>query len=290
MVSVWYPAVAEAGRLPGRFTDLQITQDPTWMPPYGLADFTARMPYLISHALPEAPCATNQAPYPIVLFSPGWTGMRNMSELGANLASHGYVVVSVDHYDVIRTVFPDGTYLQGPDAMSAAGGQDRVKDLVFILEELTRWNTNDPVFAGRLDLTQVAVGGGSWGVSTAARFSRIDPRCQALLALDGSVDSTALPLQPPVLQINQSSRDDTSVYDTTTNHATWFKISSSDHLLIVGSDWYWAWHPEDVAGGREVARTINAYTVWFLNKYLKGSSEPVPPLAQYPRVTDFKQK
>jgi dienelactone hydrolase len=261
------------------------------MAAYGFGDFTARMPYLMAQALPDAPCATNQAPYPVVLYSPGWTGSRLMEhELGANLASHGYVVVSVDHYDVIRTTFPDGTYLQGPIATSAAGLQDRVNDLVFILDELTRWNTNDPVFAGRLDLTQVAVSGGSWGGTTAARFGRVDPRCQALIALDSTADSTALPLQPPVLQINASGRDDTTFYDTTTNHATWFKISSTDHLLIAAADWYWAWHPEDVAGGREVARTLHAYTVWFLNKYLKGSSDPMPALAEYPRVINFKQK
>jgi hypothetical protein len=294
MVSVWYPAVAEAGRLPGRFTDLLITQDPTWMPwfsPLGVVDFTARMPYLMAHALPDAPCATHQAPYPVVLFSHGWTGMRSGPGSGSDLASHGYVVVKVDHYDALRTVFPDGTYLQGDTTNGgAAGSQDRVNDLGFILDELTRWNTNDPLFAGRLDLTKVAVGGGSLGGSTAAAFGRVDPRCQVLFALDSTADSTALPLQQPVLQINASDRVDTTLYSTTTNHAVWFQISSTDHLLIAGVDWYWAWHPENVAGGREVARTINAYTAWFLNKYLKGSSDPVPPLAEYPRVTGFKQK
>ena len=60
--------------------------------------------------------------------------------------------------------------------------------------------------------------------------------------------------------------------------------------MIAGVDWYWVWHPLDVAGGREVARTINAYTLWFLNKYLKGSTDPMPALAEYPRVTGFKQK
>ena len=290
MVSVWYPAAAEAGRLPGPLTDLQIVQDPTWMAAFGVADFTARMPDLMSHALPQAPCATHQAPYPIVLGSPGWRGTRHMHELGANLASHGYVVVWVDHYDVTRTVFPDGTYLQGERTLTPASFQDRVNDLGFILDELTRWNTNDPVFAGRLDLSKVAVGGGSLGGTTAAGFGRVDARCQVLFALDSTADSTALPLQQPVLQINASGRSDTTLYDTTTNHAVWFQISSTDHLLVAGVDWYWAWHPENVAGGREVARPINAYTVWFLNKYLKGSGDPVPPLAQYPRVTGFKQK
>jgi hypothetical protein len=290
MVSVWFPAVAEAGRLPDRFTDLQIAQDPTWMPIYGYADLTARMPYLKSHALPDAPCATNQAPYPIVLYSPGFTGPRNFPELGADLASHGYVMVSVDHFDVCRTVFPDGSYLQGDMVMSSAGTGDRVKDLEFILEELTHWNTNDPVFAGRLDLTRVGAIGASWGSSTIADFGRTDPRCQALVGLDGSAGVLTTPLPQPVLQINRSSSSSTVLYNATTNSAIWFQISSTDHLLIAGVDWYWAWHPENVAAGREVARTLHAYTLWFLNKYLKGSTDPMPALADYPRVTNFKQK
>jgi len=229
-----------------------------------------------------------------VLFSPGWTGTRNMSELGANLASHGYVVVGVDHYDAIRTAFPDGTYLQGDTgAGGTAGFQDRVNDLGFILDELTRWNTNDPLFAGRLDLTKVAVGGGSLGGVTVAEFGRIDPRCRAVIGLDPGGFSTAPQLtrvQQPVLEINASNNSSSPLYNMASQGATWFQISSTDHLLIAGIDWYWAWHPENVAGDREVARTINAYTLWFLNKYLKGSSDPVPPLAQYPRVINFKQK
>jgi len=292
MVSVWYPAVAQAGQLPGRFIDLQIAQDPTWMANVGAADFTARMPYLKSHALPDAPCATSQAPYPVVLNSPGWGGMHGVAAgMGENLASHGYVVVSMDHHDANRVVFPDGTYLQGDTSSgNAATGANRVKDLLFIMEELARWNTNDPVFAGRLDLAKVASLGGSAGGDTTADFAAIEPHCKALIALDGGAGATALPLQQPVLQINNSGAFGTGSYDKTINHAIWFQVSNTDHLMIAGVDWYWAWHPENVAGGREVARTINAYSLWFLNKYLKGSSDPMPELADYPRVIGFKQK
>jgi len=165
-----------------------------------------------------------------------------------------------------------------------------VKDLGFILDELTRWNTNDPVFAGRLDLTKVAAIGGSWGADTIADFGRIDARCKAFIGLDGGIGVATPRLEQPVLQIEASISPDTSFYDATTNHGVCFQITSTDHIMIVGVDWYWAWHPENVAGGREVARTINAYTVWFLNKYLKGSSDPMPTPAEYPRVINLRQK
>lgn len=297
MVSVWYPATAEAGRLPGCCMDLQVAQDPTWMAVYGMGEFTARMPYLMSQALRDAPCATNQAPYPILLMSPGWTGQGGIAagEMGPVLASHGYVLLSVDHYDAIRTVFPDGTYLQGDIAspISSAGLQDRVKDLVFILDELARWNINDPVFAGRLDLTKVAALGGSWGGVTASEFGRLDARCKAVIGLDPMPFSSAPQLvrvQQPLLEINASNNGDTTLYTMATNEAIWFQISSTDHMMIAAADWYWAWYPGNVAGGREVARTINAYTLWFLNKHLKSSADPIPALTSYPRVTGFRQK
>jgi len=178
--------------------------------------------------------------------------------------------------------------------MNAASTQDRVKDLVFVLDELARWNTNDPVFVGRLDLTKVAAMGGSWGGVTAAEFGRIDDRCKAVIGLDPMPFSSApqlLRVQQPILEINASDNGDSTLYSSiATNHSVFFQVSSTDHLLIAGVDWYWAWHPENVGAGREVARTINAYTLWFLNKHLNGSTDPMPALASYPRVTGFMQK
>ena len=45
--------------------------------------------------------------------------------------------------------------------------------------------------------------------------------------------------------------------------------------------------PGSVAAGREAARTINTYTLWFLNHYLKDFNEPMPAKADYPRITGF---
>lgn len=41
---------------------------------------------------------------------------------------------------------------------------------------------------------------------------------------------------------------------------------------------------------QEVNRTVNAFAIWFLNKHLKGSTDPMPGLQDYPRVFNFKQK
>ena len=56
------------------------------------------------------------------------------------------------------------------------------------------------------------------------------------------------------------------------------------------SDYYWLAAPSDLSGGREIARIISDYTLWFLNQHLKGNTEPMPALTDYPRVINFKQK
>lgn len=52
------------------------------------------------NALREAPSLTNGQRYPLVVLSHGYTGYRAlMFYLGEHLASHGYVVASIDHTD-----------------------------------------------------------------------------------------------------------------------------------------------------------------------------------------------
>jgi dienelactone hydrolase len=292
MVSIWYPAVQEPGRLPSPLTERQLAQDPGVV-----GSFTDRIPYFVGHALPDAQCAPNQTPYPIVLFSPGWWVMRSgMAEQSEDLASHGYIVAALDHFDVMGSVFPDGTYLKGDttDAgRSVAGFQDRVKDLRFVLEELVRCNDADPTFRKRLDLTKVATIGMSWGGGVAGEFGRIDDRVRAVVLLDAYLqhagDLVRAGLRKPFLGMySTEAGGDTGLFNKATRDAIWFKISSTGHANF--HDWYWWSYPDDIEAGREAARTRNAYTVWFLNKYLKGSTDPMPSLAEYPRVINFKQK
>lgn len=292
-VLVVYPAVAEPGRLPTWGLDPRLFNDPT----IG-GTFMDFLHYFLPHWLPGAPCATNQSPYPVVLYSPGRNGGAwAPADQASNLASHGYVVVSIEPGDSRRSVLPDGSYVTMPEQppIVAAATQDRVRDLVIVLNELTRWNTNNSQFAGRLDLTQVAAVGGSWGGVTSAEFGRIDSRCIAVIPLDpGGLNSTPeltqLGVGKPLLEIVSGDIADTSLYYQATYDAIWFLVSGADHLNVAGADWYWFFHPEILSAGMESERTINAYTLWFLNKYLKGDAVPPAPLPGFPLVTGFMQK
>jgi len=295
MVSIWYPAVRGPGQLPGWFEDGPLARDSAWIGAYwGNESFAAeRLPYFRSHALPEARCASAQAPYPILVYSPGLGCTRNtLAGCGPDLASHGYVVVAIDHFDAPGTVFPDGTILHGDwSASSSTGTQDRIRDVLFVLDQLPGWSDHDPILAGRLDLERIATMGFSWGAESAGEVARVDARCRAAILLDEPFmfvpELLRFGLQKPLLLVRAEYADQT-LYTKNTQDAVFFQLNSIIHGQLV--DYYWLSNPGDVMDGREAARTLCDYTVWFLDKYLKGISDPTPDPRNYRLISNFKQK
>ena len=95
-------------------------------------------------------------PLPLVILSHGYPGNRMlMSHLGENLASKGYVVVSIDH--------PDSTY----DDQQAFGSTlyNRAFDQLFVLNEMARHGAtgSGSVVAGLVDASRTAILGYSMG-------------------------------------------------------------------------------------------------------------------------------
>ena len=125
-----------------------------------------------------------------------------------------------------------------------------------------------------------------------------DDRVKAIVFLDGSPDLSPdkggaevvqFGLSKPFLAMYSTELGGaTGLFNKATKDAVWFQINGTMHGHFSG--WYWWSYPNDLVIGREATRTINAYTLWFLNKYLKGSTDPMPALADYPRVINFQQK
>jgi dienelactone hydrolase len=283
MATIWYPVVPMVGALPVSFEDNLNLRDPAWVD-----SAFDRLPYFVSHAWPEASCDTDGGPHPVVLFSHGLGAYRyQAAERAEDFASHGYVVVGVDHFDAFRPVFDDGRVVSSPESGTTSRGiEDRVRDLSLVLDKFEQWNLADPLFASALDLDRVAVMGFSWGGGTAVELCGLDARCSLAIAYDpsGTTGDLFTSQQKPLLQIN----GDSTVFQKAVRDAIWFQISSTAHLNF--DDYYWFYFPTSLDAGREAARTINTYTLWFLNKYLRGSQEPMPPVADHPRVVNFQSK
>jgi dienelactone hydrolase len=123
---------------------------------------------------------------PVVLFSPGGGTAREMYQsLAEDLASHGYLVLAVDHTGETPVQFPDG-HVEGRSVPArhpiATDAAIRLKDMRLILRRL---NTMAPGPTG--DRRRIAAIGHSLGGSTAAALMRVDRSVRAGIDLDGSI-------------------------------------------------------------------------------------------------------
>jgi len=202
MVQIWYPAAPAADAKLGVWMENVDKIGPsisTWLgfPPF-LLDHVV---YGRSNSYPDAPVMASQTKFPVITFSHGWNGVRVQSTfLMEELASQGYVVVSIDHtYGARMVVFPDGTIAENnPNALPTdqpveilvPAAQKLVnqwaEDIGFTLDTLAGWNQNDPTgrFTNRLDLEKIGVSGHSTGGGAAIEFCGRDLRCKVGVGLD----------------------------------------------------------------------------------------------------------
>ncbi|MFT6557048.1 alpha/beta hydrolase family protein [Sneathiella sp.] len=139
-VEVWYPSAEN--REGGQYENVYIRDGKTKVTLYGKA---------VRDAKPVKPAS----PAPLVLISHGYPGNRFlMSHLGENLASKGYVVVSIDH--------TESTY----DNKAAFGSTlvNRALDQNFVLNEIDRLSKQDGHFMkGIVDTSTTGLIGYSMG-------------------------------------------------------------------------------------------------------------------------------
>ena len=204
MASVWYPAVGNVRRHPVV----------PWMPAAPLrallvsAGFDAG-----AAAAPRTAGREGAAPLrapgrlPVIVFSHGNDGHRAEATIVVQeLASHGYVVVTVDHtYDAFSE-FPDGR-LTVPEDLSFTPW-DHAHDIRFVLdriEDLAAGRNPDvggrPLPAGlgaALDLRRIGMLGWSKGATATALVMNQDRRVRAGLGFDGPMQSV-----PPVAEIDR---------------------------------------------------------------------------------------
>ncbi|MBD2771381.1 alpha/beta hydrolase family protein [Iningainema tapete] len=225
---VWYPSV----EVPGAVNEPYLSEDlisgllsRSEDPPQDLVNFIRSVP---TNSVANAPVATAESEYPVLIFSPGRTTFPEYSTfLAEELASQGFVVVGINHtYDSEVNVFPDGRVVPGTrifDEARREGGIDseflqllgqsvtiKAEDARFVLNELEKFDAgNDPtgLFHGKLDLDRVGIYGVSSGGAAAAKALSIDPRFKAGINLDGSLYgdvANASLSQPYMAFINES--------------------------------------------------------------------------------------
>lgn len=304
MVSVWYPADRRGTPAPLITSPDVVTS--ALAESFGFPEIALHhLRYFTSAASQNAPLLGGDMRFPVLVFSHGLTGIRAQSApLMQDLASHGYVVVAIDHTDAAAvTVFPDGEVRQidltrfdsdpSPVVEDEAFMTERVlpvwvADQQFVYDTVERWQADDALFGGRLDVSLIGSLGHSFGGATSLEVCRVDSRCRAAANLDGGLygNSITEPATRPLMlmtsadsaQYDYAVEEWTRLIDNAADTAYWLELVNSDHLSFTFTELL---TPILVPSGFDPydgLAAVNRYVLAFFYRHLRnGGTTPLMP-------------
>ena len=142
-LEVWYPAAVDKSSKAGSYKNVT----------------RSHLAFeLQASAYRDAPALKNADSFPLIVLSHGYTGYRTiMFYLGEHLASHGYVVVGIDHLDSTNQ---DVDFSKSPGSGFLSTLLNRARDQQFVLDYLTQ---DSKKFAANIDVDKAAIIGYSMG-------------------------------------------------------------------------------------------------------------------------------
>ncbi|WP_347650035.1 lipase [Nonomuraea sp. B10E15] len=222
MISVWYPTAEEVSKRGSRSLQFapylrpnaaaHIDKAGSFGTKPGEVDWRA----ISTHAVEGAPVRSGRR-LPVVLYSPGLGVPRALgSVLVEELASRGYVVVTMDHtYETAPVEFPGGR-VEGMKLPASSTEvrkkvmRTRVEDTRFVLDQLAALRQGHNPDAGQrelpadlgtiLDLTKIGMFGHSAGGIQSAMTMREDRRIDAGIDMDGTMQYATDDLMPVALE------------------------------------------------------------------------------------------
>jgi predicted dienelactone hydrolase len=308
VVQVWYPAISNYGDKAPYLSDRRLI-------PSGVF---SHLGLVKTHAVRDVAIAPPTSPYPILLYTPSWSGYRTDNTFQTQeLASHGFVVIGLEHpCSVPMAVYPSGRVIHSnlsadytsSDAALATllrvGAEQlilRTQDIQFVLDRLPQINQHE-LFDGAFDLDKIGIFGHSFGGAAAAQACAIDRRLKAGMNMDGLLFGSAAQngaSQPFFFMQSDYSRPTTAELKSTNGSLRrskqtdewgyqqrdrWFQKWGGEHLTLLGSaHMNFADRPLKSRirnGGGSIApdramKIINAYTVAFFDRELKGKQSPL---------------
>jgi predicted dienelactone hydrolase len=308
VVQVWYPAISNYGTKAPYLPDRRSI-------PKGIY---SHLGLVKTHAVRDVAIAPSTSPYPVVLYTPSWSGYRTDNTFQTEeLASHGFVVIGLEHpCSVPLAVYPSGRVIHSnlsadytsSDAALATllrVGEEqlilRTQDIQFVLDRLPQINQHQ-LFDGALDLNRIGIFGHSFGGAAAAQACAIDRRLKAGMNMDGLLFGSAAQhgaSQPFLFMQSDYARP--TAAELTSTDGTMRRSKQTDEWGYQQRDrWFRDWGGENLTllgsahmnfsdlplrsrlrnGGGSIApdramKIINAYTVAFFDRELKGKQSPL---------------
>ena len=238
MVYVWYPTekkseTARAAYLPGAESIAKSMENHDIKQLWGNAWPAIESGQIVGETYDGTRVASGTEKFPLLVFSPG-LGVpgTTYTSLIQQLVSRGYIVASIEPtYEVAAVAFPDGRVIvSSPQAMghNLPSPPDDTKenflsrmhefdashinkwaaDVRFVIDRVAALNEtagkDRAPFSDRVDLSNVAAWGHSFGGRAAARVCQLDSRIRACLNADGlgpdgpifTCNGESLPAQP----------------------------------------------------------------------------------------------
>ena len=166
-LEIWYPSTGSGGRInhmhdmagdlpPAAWSLLEIF--------YG--DYLEGFWNTPTSAMRDAEVLQSSGPFPVLFFSHGFAGLRFKNyTLAEHLASHGFLVVSADHYgNAVIMNLPDGSLIPFNPFASFSDFFERTEDVAFVYHELQEWNQDQAnPWYGLFDLGSFSIIGHSAG-------------------------------------------------------------------------------------------------------------------------------
>jgi dienelactone hydrolase len=170
--------------------------------PWFFLDHAADVP---SHSFADATPLSGRLP--VVLYSHGWRGFRTIAlNQMEELASHGYVVIALDHPSIaVTTRLPDGEVVPFDERALPSGDdvdegdraealetmvETQAEDLRTVVDELEKGSSGAfGELADHVDLDAIGLLGHSVGGGAVVRFCLDDDRCSSVAGLDPVVDA-----------------------------------------------------------------------------------------------------
>jgi len=265
-----------------------------------------------THASTKVPFASSLGPRPLLIFSPGYSGLpRLYTAYIEEVVSRGYVVAAVSHtLWTPVTTFADGSTIPSNKPLSAVGSEEQIEqyaaiwlaDARFVLDELEKVSVSDPLgeVDGHLDLSKVGIFGHSFGGTTSLSLLVTDQRVKAALSLVGTVRGPAHGAVTAksffIFNEKLSPANHTFFYQAT-GSAYWAVLDGAGHNFY--SDIPFLTREFELTGTDigsldpdQGSRELRGYLTAFFDFELMGISSPIldGPTTAYPDVLFYERK
>jgi len=211
----------------------------------------------------DQPVSTALPSYPVLIFSHGYGyNAESYSAMSAELASRGYMVVSINH-----TYGANPSYLSDDKPVWAKSLPKNdlsaylsvwSDDQIFIIDQLNLINNNpDSLLFQKLDLANLGVFGHSYGGAAAYHTAAADPRIKAVIDIDGTIFNfeQAFITQPFAFIL---SKDHQPKFDYQHSEGKSYELRFKDfeHISFTDHILWWQWDHDELDLG---LGNINGY-------------------------------